>query len=50
MSEAKQEIEKLLHTAEAIASEPYPDPKAAVIHLIRAVKLMFKMQQENSDG
>ena len=49
MSEDRREIERLLHVAEVIASEPYATPEAAVIHLIKAVKLMHKAQQESSD-
>ena len=47
--EDKREIGKLLHMAEVIASEPYPNPEAAVIHLIKAVKLMWAAMQEVSD-
>ena len=45
----KREIEKLLDMAEAIASEPYARPAAAVLDLIKAVKLMWAAMQEVSD-
>ena len=44
--EDKREIDKLLHIAEAIASEPYARPAAAVLDLIKAVKLMWEQMQE----
>ena len=44
--ENKREIEKHLHIAEVLASEPYANPQAAVIHLIAVLKLMNK---ENTD-
>ena len=47
--EDKREIDKLLHIAEAIASEPYARPAAAVLDLIKAVKLMWAAMQEVSD-
>lgn len=41
-SEDKREIAKLLHMAEVIASEPYANPEAAVVHVIKVLKLMNK--------
>lgn len=47
--EKQKEIEKFIHMAEVIASEPYPNPEAAVVHLINAVKLLFKELKNASD-
>lgn len=47
--EDKREIERLLYIAEAIASEPYARPAAAVLDLIKAVKLMWAAIQEKGD-
>lgn len=47
--EDKREIDELLRVAEAIASEPYARPAAAIYDLIKAVKLMWAAMQENSD-
>lgn len=40
--EDKREIEKFLHIAETLATEPHANPQAAVIHLITVLKLMNK--------
>lgn len=47
--EDKREIDKLLHIAEVIASEPYARPAAAIYDLIKAVKLMWAAMKEASD-
>ena len=44
--EDKREIAKFLRIAEILATEPYANPQAAVIHLIAVLKLMNK---ENTD-
>ena len=47
--EDKREIDRLLHIAEVIASEPHARPAGAVLDLIKAVKLMWAAMQERGD-
>lgn len=47
--ETKREIDELLRVAEAIASEPYARPAAAIYDLIKAVNLMWVVIQEKKN-
>lgn len=47
--EEKKEVAKLLHVADVIASEPYPNPEGAVIYLIKVLTIMNKEHDDDKE-